>query len=139
MLVMGMPCLLACLTALGSIAVLQQSNNAGASGGSGTGVGAMWIMFSICMVLNSTLLAVVQVEELRSQIRLLQAVGYNSLGEDDGGEDGPAGGAADGSGAGAANGGRLVNSLEAMLLQKNRSASSPATCISSHSVTLTCL
>lgn len=69
-------------------------------------------------------IAWMQVEELRSQIRLLQAVGYNSLGEDDGGEDGAAGASADSS-SGGISGGRLVGSLEAMLLQKNRCAMRP--------------
>lgn len=74
-------------------------------------------------------------EELRSQIRLLQAVGYNTLGDEDGDAhttpnsgsgDGNASGGADGGsrttgGAGTSGrGGGAVGSLEALLLQKNR-------------------
>ncbi|KAL6758283.1 CASP C terminal-domain-containing protein [Haematococcus lacustris] len=85
-----------------------------------------------------------QMDELRAQIRLLQAVGYNSLVEDDDDDDRPGaarnaaghqgrrpeggqatgqqlgGGAGSGGGSGGRGNHATVGSLEALLLQKNR-------------------
>ncbi|KAG2490870.1 hypothetical protein HYH03_010788 [Edaphochlamys debaryana] len=65
-----------------------------------------------------------QLEDLRSQLRVLQAIGYNSLEvEDDadtGGRRGAGAGSADGSGGQAGAGAGAAGSLEAMLLSKNR-------------------
>lgn len=62
-------------------------------------------------------------EELRQQVRLLQAVGYNHLDDDmtpgTSGEGTGAGSGGDGSGGGRGGLGH-IGSLEAMLLQKNR-------------------
>jgi hypothetical protein len=58
-----------------------------------------------------------QVEALRAQIRLLQAVSYNTVEEEDDTSD--EGGAAGGRNGQAA-GGVTAGSLEAALLQKNR-------------------
>lgn len=59
---------------------------------------------------------VVQVEELKQQIRILQAVGYNTL-ENDGG---PAGGRGGVDAARSSGGGAAGSTLESLLLSKNR-------------------
>ncbi len=60
---------------------------------------------------------------MRAQIRMLQAVGYNTLADDDSDSETHNSGTGGVGGAGGTTGGKLaVGSLEAMLLQKNRYA-----------------
>jgi hypothetical protein len=84
-----------------------------------TAPGALLPSAARCLPCPAFVLGSPQVEELRQQVRILQAVGYGTL------EDGHGGGEAGGGGGGSSsgNGGSgpgAPGSLEAMLLAKNR-------------------